>query len=167
MNRYALHTYVHTVSSGKTRCVFSGPADRPRLHGIVRNRSCGFVAVSSGNSLDTFSLVADVVTVVGIPSLWYANRQLWKQYRESLKPKIASENCLEFLAPGQSNKPRSRLRASQSCPELGKWSIYQRKEEQNLKSALIVLKDWITCLCDLSDRAANTGRSSQGRCSCQ
>ena len=55
MNRYALHTYVHTVSSGKTRCVFSGPADRPRLHGIVWNRSFGFVAIrmdTTANLLD-------------------------------------------------------------------------------------------------------------------
>jgi hypothetical protein len=55
MNRYALHTYVHTVSSGKTRCVFSGPADRPRLYGIVWNRSCGFVAIrmdTTANLLD-------------------------------------------------------------------------------------------------------------------
>jgi hypothetical protein len=53
------------------------------------------------NWLDCFSLVADVVTVVGVPSLWYANRQLWKQYQESHKMEIVSENCLEFLAPGR------------------------------------------------------------------
>jgi hypothetical protein len=53
------------------------------------------------NWLDCFSLVADVVTVVGIPSLLYANRQLWKQYQESHRARIVSENCLEFLAPGR------------------------------------------------------------------
>ena len=51
--------------------------------------------------LDWFSLVADVVTIIGIPSLWYAYHQLWKQHREARRIKIVSENCLEFLVPGR------------------------------------------------------------------
>jgi|SRR5208283_2082698 len=47
-----------------------------------------------------FSLLADFVTVLGIPSLLYLYRQLRKQYQESHKMKTVSENCLEFLAPG-------------------------------------------------------------------
>ena len=50
---------------------------------------------------DLLSLVTNIVTLIGIPSLWYANRELWKQYREARRIKIVSENCLEFLAPGR------------------------------------------------------------------
>jgi hypothetical protein len=53
------------------------------------------------NWLDRFSLVADLFTVLGIPSLFYLYHQLWKQYRESHEERIVSESCLEFLAPGR------------------------------------------------------------------
>ena len=45
------------------------------------------------------SLVSDLVTVIGIPSLFALYLQLWRQYQRSHKKRIVSENCLEFLAP--------------------------------------------------------------------
>ena len=46
---------------------------------------------------DPLSIAADVFTIIGIPAIAVANWNLYLQYRESRKPKIVSDKCLEFL----------------------------------------------------------------------
>jgi hypothetical protein len=45
---------------------------------------------------DPVSLVADVVTLVGVPILAVSTYQLWKEFRRVREPKGVSQDCLEF-----------------------------------------------------------------------
>lgn len=77
--------------------------------------------------LDWCSLLADIVTFIGIPALLIQNRNLLQQYRESHRQKGVSEDCLEFLAPGRAVNlvPLSQL---PTFPRVGE-SVYLPAEE--------------------------------------
>ena len=46
--------------------------------------------------MDCLSVIADVVTLLGVPSIAVSEWLLWQQWREFQRPKIVSEDCLEF-----------------------------------------------------------------------
>jgi hypothetical protein len=45
---------------------------------------------------DPISFVADVIAIIGIPTLAVANLQLYREYLERRKLKNVSQDCLEF-----------------------------------------------------------------------
>jgi hypothetical protein len=49
---------------------------------------------------DPISFVADVVGIIGIPTLAVGTWNLYREYRKSLEPKNVSQDCLEFVEGG-------------------------------------------------------------------
>jgi hypothetical protein len=49
---------------------------------------------------DPISLVADVVGIIGTPTLAVATWNLYREYRKSREPKNVSQDCLEFSEDG-------------------------------------------------------------------
>ena len=49
---------------------------------------------------DPLSLIADVVTIVGIPILVVTSYRLYREYAKSLEVKNVSQDCLEFNEKG-------------------------------------------------------------------
>lgn len=45
---------------------------------------------------DPISFIADIVTLVGVPTLAYSTRSLYKQAKKSREPQSVSHGCLEF-----------------------------------------------------------------------
>ena len=45
---------------------------------------------------DPISLLADLVTIVGIPFLWHTTRRMYRDYLKSRGVKIVSQDCVEF-----------------------------------------------------------------------
>jgi hypothetical protein len=45
---------------------------------------------------DPFSFIADVITMVGIPTLVVTNYRLYREYAKSRQVKNVSQDCLEF-----------------------------------------------------------------------
>ena len=46
--------------------------------------------------LDIFGLLADIITIIGVPVLAWTTWKLYQQYRESREIKNVSQDCLEF-----------------------------------------------------------------------
>lgn len=46
--------------------------------------------------LDIFGLLADIITIIGVPVLTWTTWKLYQQYRESREIKNVSQDCLEF-----------------------------------------------------------------------
>jgi hypothetical protein len=45
---------------------------------------------------DPISLLADIVTIVGIPALWISTQQVYREYLKGREIRSVSQDCLEF-----------------------------------------------------------------------
>lgn len=65
------------------------------LQRVARPRLCYSPRMKS-DILDILGHAADIVGLIGIPTLVVATYTLYRDFRESRKPKIVSDQCLEF-----------------------------------------------------------------------